>query len=317
MTGIIILYYNNSIDTINCINSICDNTDITKTKIIIVNNNSEKKYSDAMDSFLINKFNNKINSFNENSKSIQLNTINHLYLNKNYGYAKGNNKACQYFYDDNDINYLLILNNDILFTHNILPQLIEHSKKDNIGIVSPILKKSNNIDIDFTCARKDYSLKFIFYFTLFGGYNLFNIVEEETSKAHFLQYNSHLLNKKIIDIEIPSGSCMLCKKNVFSEIGSFDENTFLYWEENILFRKLKELNLKNILLTDCSCIHLGGATTRKNKTSSFLMSCYFDSLLYYSKTYLKLNNVVINLIKLGSKMFLMKIKLREMNILKF
>ena len=65
-------------------------------------------------------------------------------------------------------------------------------------------------------------------------------------------------------IELPSGSCMLVKKDVFAAIGNFDPATFLYYEENILYRKLLKLKLGNYIATGLRCVHPGAATMAKS-----------------------------------------------------
>ena len=42
-----------------------------------------------------------------------------------------------------------------------------------------------------------------------------------------------------MDIELPSGSCMMFNAEALRIIGGFDPNTFLYYEEDILYKKLK------------------------------------------------------------------------------
>ena len=78
---------------------------------------------------------------------------------------------------------------------------------------------------------------------------------------------------------------MLVKKDVFAAIGNFDPATFLYYEENILYRKLLKLNLRNYIATRLRCIHLGAATMVKSP-SRIVAEAAKASRSYYIRTYL-------------------------------
>ena len=55
-----------------------------------------------------------------------------------------------------------------------------------------------------------------------------------------LLQHPNLKDESLVEVDMPSGSCMLFEKSVFEEIEGFDPNTFLYYEEAILYHKLKK-----------------------------------------------------------------------------
>lgn len=57
---------------------------------------------------------------------------------------------------------------------------------------------------------------------------------------------------------------MLIKKDLFNEIGLFDPHTFLYYEQNIIFKKIKNIKYKNYVIPSLRAIHLGAASTQKS-----------------------------------------------------
>lgn len=70
---------------------------------------------------------------------------------------------------------------------------------------------------------------------------------QKINNSRNLLYGENLVTiSPIIEIELPSGSCMLFNKSFFQSIGSFDPNTFLYCEEDILYAKIKKLCKKII-----------------------------------------------------------------------
>ena len=80
----------------------------------------------------------------------------------------------------------------------------------------------------------------------------------------------------------------MIKTNIFYEINLFDENTFLYGEENIIAYKLREKSYKNVILNTCVFYHEHSVSI--NKTFNSYIERYnilYNSLSYYNKNYLK------------------------------
>lgn len=202
----------------------------------------------------------------------------------NSGYASGNNKGLQLAYADDEIDRVMILNSDILFVEDIIPSLIaEADKLPDCGIISPILYKKGLKEIDYNCARQEVSS--------------WEIIKENfaTPLKWALKLGSKRLGKRymlanmsdcpsIMPIGLPSGSCMLMKKDVMHRIGGFDDATFLYYEENILAKKLARLGLRSYIDTDMRCIHLG-ATTTKHSPSKKIVMAGLHSQKYFIRKY--------------------------------
>lgn len=271
--GVIILNYNNAGQTIACIESILKfNT--AACRIVVVDNCSTDDSLSGLGGYL-----------SEHRDAFEL-----VKAPDNGGYAQGNNVGMKYLENDSEIDKILILNNDVLFTRDILPRLSgfldAHSE---VGVVSPLLYCRDGKTIDYTCARKDCSIReivltYLLYFTDFFG-----ILSRFSNRRKLLLENPSLLNSVELEIELPSGSCFMIRKDLFRKIGYFDPNTFLYYEENILYRKLLKEGKKNYLLPGISCIHLGGMTTNKVEHSASYMKSSKASGYYYATHYRNLN----------------------------
>ena len=112
-------------------------------------------------------------------------------------------------------------------------------------------------------------------------------------------------------IELPSGSCMFIKKTLFKQMDYFDPNTFLYYEENILYRKVKRINRQNYLFTDLKCIHLGAQSTSKISYSYDKMKKNMASPLYYMKNYYGLNSIQFALYKASVYFYLYALRVQK------
>lgn len=306
MIGVLILNYNNTDDIKKCINSICLYCKMDEIKIVVVDNGSNNDFFVDVQNYLFDFWGDRITVMSCKDSIECLNQVTYLRLPQNIGYARGNNEGLKLLFADTDIDDILVLNSDIILTCDIItPLLKERLKHENVGAISPLLVHQNN-KIDYSCARKNYS-NLCLYLTF--SYLFSKLHYKLRKEADILSVNSQLLSTESIEIELPSGSCMLIAKDVFMRIGGFDENTFLYYEENILSEKLKSINAKNYLVTKASCIHVGGSTTNKTKSSLFLKKCNYDSLIYYLKTYRKVGLIPLLYVHISANIRLMKMRL--------
>ncbi len=280
--GIVILNYNNSSDTIKCIESV-ERYNTAPVKYIVVDNGSTKpQVIDDIDKFLQDTFKDGYTRLSDTqTPTDRLPKASFVVSKTNDGYAKGNNKGLHFAYADDEIDKILILNSDILFVEDIIPQLTKDLEiLDNAAIVSPVLFKKNLKDIDYTCSRKALTQKqrFISYAFLFK--DVCGVITKINNSNNLLYGKEIPVAGNTLEIELPSGSCMLLDKQFFKDIDSFDENTFLYCEEDILFEKIKKLGRKNYLDTSLKCIHLGATTTKSQAPSRFIFKCSINSNHY-------------------------------------
>ena len=160
VTAIIILNYNNYKDTINCIESV-ERYNTSSIKYIVVDNGSTTPNCvDSLQHYFANRF--ADNYIVIKGKGVAPATLPYVTLmisKKNEGYARGNNIGLRMAYDDPTIDNVMVLNNDILFVEDIIPELKRTlSTVPDAAIVSPVLYKKNEIEIDYTCARRKSTL---------------------------------------------------------------------------------------------------------------------------------------------------------------
>jgi GT2 family glycosyltransferase len=284
-TGILILNYNNFDDTVACFNSIKKYNSAPVKILIVDNGSSNREVPKKIDKLLNRKYGDDYKSYKENdTKDPCLTKYTSLFLNKNYGYAVGNNKGLKLFYKDQEIDSVLIINNDVLFIEDMLPGILQQLNKHPYSIISPLLYKTGLKEIDKDCCRKQYTLKDIFIQHMFLCRNIFGI-QEYLKNKNCLVNEDNIKYKRLVQVDMPSGSCMLFKKNVFYSLGGFDPNTFLYYEENILCVKMKKLNNKVFVDFSKRCIHLGASTVKKTSNSIFSTRCWINSCKYYLINY--------------------------------
>lgn len=302
--GIVILNYNNTTDLKTCVNSIQTHTPTNRVKIVVVDNGSENLIRDDIHSFL-KSLSTSYQRFWAEDICNKLADINYLCIKKNVGYACGNNAGIDFLCQFDSITHIMILNSDIIFTEDIIMPLLQQMPLlPNVGAVSPLLYKPSG-EIEHCCARKNFpisTLKYTFSYLFAKKYARLN------RQLKIILQNPLLLHQPSIEIDLPSGSCMMFEKSTITGIEGFDPNTFLYYEENILHKKLIANNKQSYLIPSVSCIHVGGSTTTKEKTTYFLKKCNYDSLLYYIRTYEKVVLWTKLYIQLTGYIFLLRIK---------
>lgn len=313
MVGIVILNYNNAEDTKNCILSVVKYNSYPFKMIIVDNGSTKKGTLEKIDFFLQKNFSTNYTKINEEEIiTTDLNKFTFLISKNNSGYAQGNNKGLNLFYQDSSINDIMILNNDILFIEDIIPTLIQKkSQLSNCGIISPLLLKKDGINIDYNCARKLPKRRNEIIKHLFLELPLFNFDKD----SFILKKYPQKLDEPFLPIELPQGSCMLIDKKVAMKIKMFDPNTFLFCEENILQAQLKKYNLHSYLIPSMKCIHLGGQTMKKASFNAFTIKCGHESMNYYLRTYTNYSSLYIDFIKYSSaialKLRIFKQKIKE------
>lgn len=306
MTGIVILVYNNYIDTINCINSILKYSQTNTIKIIIVDNGSEDIIYKKL-AYELNK-QNTINIIDNSeiwnsNKSIKLSLISYIKNNNNIGYAQGNNIGGAIFGKDPSIDSIMILNNDTLFTNDLITPLYRALNTiKNASIVTPILLEKDGININNFTAKKKYRYNLFLLKYLFLGSQPFGLDFEK-------KYYIDVMKEKgsYVEIDVAWGACFMMRMKDWKMIGGFDNNTFLYFEEDILCEKIKRYGGKCFVIKDCSCIHIGGQTTSNLKIQSPL-DCYYESMIYYFSKYEKVNIIKLTILKFLFKCFLFRIR---------
>lgn len=300
-TGIIILNYNNFLDTIKCVESV-EQFNTANIKYVIVDNGStDANAVPKIKQFVGNRFQGKSLIINEGDTApSSLPDVTFLISKVNNGYACGNNKGLKILEKDHDVDRILILNNDILFVEDIIPNLIKlQDSLNDCAIMSPLLLKKDGKEFDYNCARLDPSCgKLIRTNFLMPYYWIVKKRYDLIFRKQMLLMSYTYPYPNFFAVELPSGACMLIKKDIFKQIEYFDPNTFLYYEENILFRKIQAIGMRNYISTNSRCIHLGAVSTSKSPTP-VIAKMQYNSCKYYIRTYLKPSKITYGLFRLS------------------
>lgn len=305
-TAILILNYNSADDTMNCIRSIeAHNT--APVKFIVVDNGStaaaetdrlERFFADSGEGCL------RLSDNDAPVKSLPRYTL--IASPKNDGYARGNNKGLRFAGEDPSIQNILILNSDILFTEDLIPTLLSiQQEKADCALVTPLIL-SRYGRADHCCARKaPTNWEVILPFLLLRR-NWFHVLSNMDRHQKLLLDHPELAEQRVFPVDVPSGACMLIDKALFREIGYFDPDTFLYYEENILYKKLQTRSRTSYCTPLVKCTHLGAVSTQQMSTV-FLKQCNLESADIYLSRYSRLTFTQRLAWKIAKKMWTVKL----------
>lgn len=124
-----------------------------------------------------------------------------------------------------------------------------------------------------------------------------------------------------ICVEKVLGSSMLLRTNDLKNVGMFNEKLFIYFSDDNLCKKIKNLNKSIVQLYNSRCIHTHGISKVKNKFKKiFLRELHFthDELVYYKNINdIKFKKLKSKLINYMLKILINLIKLNISNLIKY
>lgn len=288
-TALVILNYNNYEDTFNCIESV-EKYNTAPIKLIVVDNGSKRQGTvEAIDHYLRGRYTDQYRRIDENYELKELPYMTFVVSKTNDGYACGNNKGLKYVVKDNSINRVMILNNDVLFVEDIVGKLISYQDShQKCAIISPVLYKKDLEGYDLNCARLNHKNWELILTYLFNFRNIFGLLKSGENRRYLLLKEHE--NSSLLEVELPSGSCMMFRKELMDQITIFDPHTFLYFEENILYKQICKIGYKNYVAMDLKCIHLGASSTSKS-SNTFIARVGMKSMEYYFRSYSRLSKL--------------------------
>ena len=155
---------------------------------------------------------------------------------ENRGYAAGNNIGIKYLIEHFDVDNIIISNPDIIVSEDNIKKLVSDLKNPNISVVAPNIKEPLSISRGWKLPT-------------FLSELVANIPYFRRYEMSILSYPNKEYEDNLTEVEVVKGCFFIIKKEALKSIDYFDENTFLYYEEIIMGKKLKEkATIRNMFL---------------------------------------------------------------------
>lgn len=196
---------------------------------------------------------------------------------ENLGFAKGNNIGIK----EAKGEYIMLLNSDTIVKEGAIEKLLETFTKqaDNVGAISPLLLNSDGSVQKDPCYLKFPSpLLVLFYYN-------------RILKTVALKLFPKLLFS-VVDFSKPSlvdqlpGAAIVIRKKVLDEIGGFDEEFEIYFEDSDLCMRMKKAGYLLLLEPLARVVHLGRQSIKPLVAKEGIEKFYllnFESLFRFCK----------------------------------
>lgn len=255
--AIVIVNYNDYQTTKTLIDNIKEYNCLTR--IIIVDNNSTD------------------NSY-KNLKKLENKKIIILKNNKSKSYAAGLNLGAKYLIEKLGKCNIIFSNSDIIIKkEEDIVRLSKDTEKYNIGVVGPVINEHGKLNRGWLLPTPTKEIL----------YNL-PLINRYFKKKYSFYKESHYKEKLAI-VGAVSGCFFLVTSDLLREIDYFDENTHLYYEENILAKKTEKTNYQIAIDTTIEVIHNHSVTIDKAESKISKYKILKTSQRYFVKEYLKGN----------------------------
>lgn len=258
--SIIIVHYKSKQDLFDCILSIESSKPKTSYEIIVVDNDEVKTIGDEF----LRQFSN----------------VSYIKSPRNVGFGAGNNIGAK----NSRGEVLFFLNPDTIVykgTIDTLAEFIETYK--NVGIVAPLLLDKEKKPYTLQGSMELTPLAAIFALTFVHKY----IPNNPFSNKFFL----HDWDKKTVrEVAVVPGSAFLVKRDAFEQAGGFDENMFLFFEEQDFCRRTTKLGLRIYINPKALVLHKWG---KGGQNTSYMKRIFSKSRFYYFRKHFGLFSAII------------------------
>ena len=194
----------------------------------------------------------------------------------NKGYAYGNNYGIKYAIEEYNVDALIISNPDITVSEQTIKELLNQFKYNNVSLIAPVINEHGILSKGWKLPKYKNDL--------LSNINYFHKYAEKD-----LLYSESRYKDKTTEVEVVKGCFFVIKASVIKDIEYFDENTFLYYEENILGKKLLNKNYKSYILNNTEVKHNLSISVDKSINSLKKYKILKKSQRYYERKYNKTN----------------------------
>ncbi len=180
----------------------------------------------------------------------------YLPLTSNRGFGAGNNAGSKLAKG----RYIFFLNSDTILVDNSVEIMLNFYKSQNkIGALTCLLYRSKNGSIQ----KRFYGNSQSFSRLLFR-HDYFKKIDQKNG---------------FFNAEIVTGAALMIKRTLFIKLKGFDENFFMYLEDDDLCKRLVDLGYRNGVLNTAKIIHFEGKSSNNLTKRRY----YYKSQNYYWK----------------------------------
>lgn len=196
---------------------------------------------------------------------------------ENVGFSKANNQAVAVAKGE----YICILNPDTAVAEDAFfncLNIAEH--KQNIGAIgSYLLDGTGNFLPE---SKRNVPTPKVAFLKLLGF-----------SKSY---YASNIPEEKSGNVSVLVGAFMFLKREIYNEVGGFDEDYFMYGEDIDLCYKIIKAGYQNYYIGNTEVLHYKGESTQKDEV---YLERFYGAMQIFYKKHLNTNTLIDKLVNAG------------------
>ncbi|MFV5685362.1 glycosyltransferase family 2 protein [Flavobacterium sp. GB2R13] len=272
--SVIILNYNVRYFLELCVLSVQNALETIDGEIIVIDNNSQDDSCEMMKK----RF--------PNVKLIQ--------NKENLGFPKGNNIGVAQAQGE----YVCILNPDTVVAEDTFVKILNFVtssavEKNNLGVVGcKLIDGAGNFLPE---SKRGVPTPWVAFTKIVGLYKLFS--KSETFGKYYAQ---HLRENETGEIDILVGAFMFMKRDLYLEVGGFDEDCFMYSDDIDLSYRMLQKGKSNYYFHETTVIHYKGESTIKDET---YMKRFQEAMHFFYKKHFRTSILFTLFMKVGIVFF--------------
>jgi GT2 family glycosyltransferase len=272
--SVIILNYNVRFFLEQCVLSVQNALETIDSEIIVVDNNSQDDSCQMM---------------KQHFPEVKL-----IENKANLGFPKGNNIGVSQAQGE----YICILNPDTVVAEDTFTKVLAFAKKQSdLGIIGcKLIDGTGNFLPE---SKRGVPTPWVALTKIAGLYKIF-----PKWKLFNQYYAQHVNENQTAKVAILVGAFMMMKRDLYLEVGGFDENCFMYSDDIDLSYQMLKKGKSNYYFHETTVIHYKGESTIKDGTymkrfqeaMDFFYKKHFKEALFFS-IFMKLGIVFFSLVK--------------------
>jgi GT2 family glycosyltransferase len=210
--------------------------------------------------------------------------------NQNVGFPKGNNIGVAQAKGD----YICILNPDAVVAEDTFEKVLAFAKKqNNLGIIG--VKLIDGTGNFLPESKRGVPTPWVAFTKIIGLYKLF-----PKSNRCNRYYAQHLEENQTGKVDILVGAFMFLKRELYNEVGGFDEDCFMYSDDIDLSYMVLQKGKNNYYFHKTTVIHYKGESTIKD---GVYMKRFQEAMDFFYKKHFKVSFFFAVFMKTGIVFF--------------
>ena len=220
----------------------------------------------------------------------------------NLGFPKGNNMAVA----EAKGEYICILNPDTIVAEDTFEKILNYVtlsgvEELNTGIIGcKLIDGTGNFLPE---SKRGLPTPWVAFTKIFGLYKLSNVFGK--------YYAQHLNENQSGKVDILVGAFMVLKRDLYLQVGGFDENCFMYSDDIDLSYLIQKLGKENFYFHETTVIHYKGESTIRDEK---YLKRFREAMQFFYKKHFKKSVIFDVMMQVGSFVFTIFKQKQQKNI---